>query len=68
MNIYVLFVGTIGDGNGIAFNAFKTKKSLNKFVKHQYPNASVKNRVDKSELYWETENGWLRAEEIFLNI
>jgi hypothetical protein len=64
MKIYLLSSGLIGDGSAAPEAAFTTKKAMLAYIKKEYPDARGTNRMEKDELYWEYELGWVMAEKI----
>ena len=66
MKIYILSSGFLGCCGDLPEAAFKTKKTMLKYLKKKYPNAKGLNRMEKNENYWEDDTMWLWADKIEL--
>ena len=64
MTIYLLSSGVTGSGGAVPEAAFTTKKAMIAYIRREYADAKGTNRMDKDELYWEHDIGWLMAEKI----
>lgn len=64
MNIYILSTALRGETKGLPEAAFKTKKAMMEYIRTEYADAKGTNRMEKNELYWEHDTGWINAERI----
>ena len=66
MKIYILSSGLHGCSNDLPEAAFKTQKSMLKYIKENYPDAKGTSCVKSNKHYWEDDSMWLWADKIEL--
>lgn len=60
--IYILLHGYKNESCGYPIAAFLKKKDLISFVKKEHPEMKAKNRIEPSEMYWQSEDDWMRCD------
>lgn len=68
MKVYILFHGWRNNCNGYPVAAFKSKKAVRDYVVKKFPDMKGTQRLEPNEMYWQSEDYWLRCEDERINL